>query len=180
MTQLVEPGLVQLLDGTHASLPRRFIRVQARLLDVVVAAVLAALATAAIAPNLPDNMSGGDLSAITPIMVFVLAWTALNFLAEAIPTALWGKTFGKQCMGIRVVSLESNSLPGWGKAIGRALVPVLLFALIAVVTTGVLLFYFIGIFVASVTTPLILLGTTWNKLGCGLHDRLSGTLVVVG
>lgn len=180
MTHLVEPGLARLVDGTHVSIPRRSVRVQARLLDAVVVSVAATFATVAIAPNLPSSMSGGDLSAVTPMVVFVLSWVALNFLGEAIPTALWGTTLGKRLLRIRVVSLDSNSGPSWGQAVGRALVPVLLFALIAVIVTGVLLFYFIGIFAASVTTPLILLSTTLNKLGCGLHDRLSGTLVIVG
>lgn len=180
MTHLVEPGLARLVDGTHVSIPRRSVRVQARLLDAVVVTVAATFATVAIAPNLPNSMSGGDLRFFTPIMVYVLSWVILNCLAEAIPTALWGKTLGKQCLGIRVVRLESNSRPGWGQAVGRALVPLSLYALVALVVTSVLLFYFFGIFAAFVITPLILFSTWWNKLGRGLHDRLSGTLVVVG
>lgn len=77
-------------------------------------------------------------------------------------TATHGATLGKRSLRLRVVRREDGSLPGWGSAFVRWLVPA---AGLLACLVGQLVVY---------SSPL-LDGSGFNR---GWHDRLAGTVVI--
>jgi len=96
----------------------------------------------------------GFLSALTTV-------TLISVVYYAVPTALWGQTFGKWLVGIKVVGPDGGA-PGWGRSCLRAAV-----ALVADLLSN---------FGIGALDPLWLL---WDGRRQALHDKAAGTVVIV-
>lgn len=94
------------------------------------------------------------------VLIGVVVVTAIGY--EIVLTAVQGATIGKRAMRLRVVRRLDGSLPGWGPALVRWLVP-----------AAGLLFCLVGGPVVY-ASPL-LDSTGFNR---GWHDRLAGTVVI--
>ncbi|WEH41610.1 RDD family protein [Streptomyces sp. AM 2-1-1] len=121
--------------GRPAGLGRRLV---ARVLDTVVLGALVGaagfpLVTAAI-DHMDAKIEAAKLSGRTVTVHLLDATTAgqfggvlaaflvVGFLLEALPTAKWGRTFGKKLLGIQVRDVESQDVPTLGAALRRWLV----------------------------------------------------------
>lgn len=139
-------------------------RLGARVVDLVVAGWVLAF----VAIELDGRLLGGDvlarrpLGAVTPEGTRLAVITGLVVAAvEVVPTALRGATPGKAMLGLRTFDVDTGRPPGFVRSIMRGL---LLHAWVAVPVVG----YGIPLVIALT----VLVG------GRGLHDRLSGTVVV--
>ena len=74
-----------------------------------------------------------------------------------------GQTVGKMIMGIKVVRAEDGGLPGWGKAIGRWILP----GLVSLVPIA-------GWFLHM----LVYLSLVWDDRRQGWHDKMGTTVVI--
>ncbi|OEJ96073.1 RDD family protein [Streptomyces thermolilacinus] len=154
-----------------AGLGRRF---AARLVDTL---VLGALAGAASAPfvlnavdHINDKIEQAKRSGETVTVWLVDGTTSVQFgialgillvlgvLYEALPTAKWGRTLGKQLCGTEVRGIESHEPPGFGAALRRWLV------------YGVLGLAAIGVF----NVLWCLFDRPWRQCW---HDKAAGTFV---
>ena len=77
--------------------------------------------------------------------------------------ALKGQTLGKMATSIKVVRADNGLVPGWGKSIGRWIIPAAL--------------GFIP-FVGWILALLVYLSLTWDKARQGWHDKAVKTLVI--
>lgn len=141
-------------------------RVGARIVDLVVAGWVLAF----VAVEIDGRLLGGDvfaqrpLAAVTPDGTRLAVITGLVVLVlEVLPTAFWGRTPGKAMLGVRCVDAHTGCPPGLLRSVLRGL---LLHGWVAIPVLGWLL-------------PVSIAVTTLVALrGRGVHDRLSGTLVV--
>lgn len=115
-----------------------------------------------LAPEAGDGPSVSDVVAGNQTTVRVLVVVA-SLLSEVVPTAIWGRTFGKALLGLRVVDPDDEQPPGWARAFGRW---VLLGGALAVPVVGVPAF------------ALVVGAGLLDRRRRGLHDRLAGTVVV--
>ncbi|MGH2627454.1 MAG: RDD family protein [Anaerolineales bacterium] len=95
------------------------------------------------------------------VLVAIVATFLVYLLYEVVLVAAWGRTAGKQVMGLVVVRTGDGGRPGFGRSFLRNLIPTLLL---------------VGFF------PLYPLPFVWAAFaadGRGPHDRLAGTRVVV-
>ncbi|PWI45285.1 RDD family protein [Streptomyces sp. ICBB 8177] len=60
-----------------------------------------------------------------------------GLLYEALPTARWGRTLGKRLLGVRVLDIESQLTPGFGRSLRRMLVRLVLHLLVIGVVNDV-------------------------------------------
>ncbi|MBY8887981.1 RDD family protein [Streptomyces sp. PTM05] len=60
-----------------------------------------------------------------------------GLLYEALPTARWGRTLGKKLLGVRVLDIESQLTPGFGRSLRRTLVRLVLHLLVIGVVNDV-------------------------------------------
>lgn len=96
------------------------------------------------------------------IGVFLSAygWAMVAFTVYCIvPTALWGQTFGKWLVGIKVVGPQGKA-PGWGRASIRRIIA----------------FIADNAFPAGIIDPLWLV---WDHHRQALHDKAAGTVVMI-
>lgn len=151
------------LDLAPAPLGRR---AGSRVIDIVVAA----WALAFVAIEIDGRILGGDvlarrpLAAVTPDGARLAVITVVVIAAmEVIPTAFWGRTPGKLMLGLRCVDIDTGGPPGLIRSTFR----------------GLLLHAWVGIPLVGWVLPLAVIATTiLAPRGRGLHDRLSGTMVV--
>lgn len=94
-----------------------------------------------------------------PIAVLALLYGAYLVLF----THLKGQTLGKMAVGIKVVQIEDEAKPSWGRAVIRWVVP----ALASFVPT-----------VGSLLWLLIYLWIVWDPSRQGLHDKAARTVVL--
>jgi uncharacterized RDD family membrane protein YckC len=117
----------------------------------------------------PSMLLDGAVTAedLGPGLARLLVLVAFVFLAiyELVPTALWGRTPGKVIVGTRVVGIDDGRPPGWKRAILRWILPALAFQVQVV---------------GWVLALLIRAVLVADPLRRGVHDRLSGTIVVRG
>ncbi|CAL9427330.1 hypothetical protein SUDANB37_01991 [Streptomyces sp. enrichment culture] len=154
-----------------AGLGRRF---AARLVDTL---VLGALAGAASAPfvlnavdHINDKIEQAKRSGETVTVWLVDGTTSVQFgialgillvlgvLYEALPTAKWGRTLGKQLCGTEVRGIESHEPPGFGAALRRWLV----YGVLGLAAIGVL------------NVAWCLFDRPWRQCW---HDKAAGTFV---
>lgn len=144
----------------------RMRRLGGRAVDFVVAGWVLAFA----AIEIDGRLLGGDvlarrpLEAVTPEGTRLAVITALVLLAlEIVPTAFWGRTPGKIMLGLRCVDVDTGRPPGVIRSVFR----------------GLLLHAWVAIPVLGWVLPVAITFTTvFAPSGRGLHDRLSGTVVV--
>ncbi len=142
--------------GNASVLATRLVRLAGYLADQVVSAVLLVPALYVAARQEAVHRTGieGFLSALTMVSV-------VSVVYYAVPTALWGQTFGKWLVGTKVVGPDGQA-PGWGRAWLRAVV-----ALVADLLSNL---------IVGVLDPLWLL---WDRRRQTLHDKAAGTVVIV-
>ena len=95
---------------------------------------------------------------LTPLLI-----AAVGVVYEVTMIALKGQTLGKMAASIKVIRADNGLLPGWGKSIGRWIIPIIL-----------LFVPFIGV----ILSLLVYVSLTWDKARQGWHDKAGGTLVV--
>ena len=101
-----------------------------------------------------------------PAAFFLLSLAAVVY--QVVPVALWGQTLGKKIMGIRVVSGQDLSRPGWWRAIRRWG----LYFLIGLIPI-------IGGIVACIVLPLVGLVMLFVDPKRQVpHDKVADTIVV--
>lgn len=96
----------------------------------------------------------------------VLALFAIGLLYEVALIATRGQTLGKMATKIRVVRADNGFVPGWGKSLGRWLVPAA--------------FGILGSFIPFVglVALLVYASILWGRNRQGWHDKAAGTLVI--
>ena len=154
-------GWAELATGETVELARPAARFGGRLLDIVIfgiiyVVVVIVIGGASVDSGDSDGFGGGILAASLIGLVIGLAY-------EVVQIAVWGQTLGKRMTGIKVVSAAHGGVPGWGKAVGRWLIPGL-----------VSLIPFVGWLLAI----LCYVSLTWDRVYQGWHDKAAGTLVV--
>ena len=133
-------------------------RLGARILDEAMIFVVFIAALLALDQTL-DSDVGSD------VVFLVLAAVSLIFVLsyEVVMTALKGQTIGKMATNVKVVRADNGELVGWGKSIGRRIIPVLL--------------AFIP-FIGWILALLVYISLTWDRTRQGWHDKAAGTLVI--
>jgi uncharacterized RDD family membrane protein YckC len=109
------------LDGQTVRLASLGRRAAASVVDALVAALPFGMILAALGFALARRPAGGD--GITLLVALLFGGLALTYLAWMALlcwwTARWGKSPGKILLGITVLSADSLTPPGWGRAILR-------------------------------------------------------------
>ena len=175
-------------------------RVAARALDTALKAVAAIVAAVVCVLSLWEWLTEsfsiwGDSDPLPASAVAGLLVAGAVLLVipvyEIAMVAVRGQTLGKRLADIKVVRLDSNGPPGWGRAIGRWFLPVAAFYF------GLVLSVVISVTVADSLSAsdslevrvmpqllapalwlLVRLSATWDRNRRGWHDHLAGTRVV--
>ena len=160
-------GGVTLGNGEVRTLASPGRRLVARIIDIaIIVFVVVVLTIAGVAGLVLGAESGEDALAFTAFFVGFggLAFFSILFLLyEPTLIALRGQTLGKMAMRIMVVRAEDGEVPGWGKAIGRWILPGLL-SLIPVV--------------GGLLALLVYLSLLWDDRRQGWHDKMGTTVVI--
>ena len=147
-------GWAELGSGETVELARPIRRLGARILDVIVVAVIGVVLVI---------VFGGVDDSGTGTFASLLLGLVIGIGYEVSQVAVWGQTIGKRMAGIKVINAAHGGVPGWGKATGRWAIPGLV-ALIPII--GPLL------------SLLCYLSLTWDRVYQGWHDKVAGTLVI--
>ena len=97
------------------------------------------------------------------LVLATLAFVVAGALYEVTMIALRGQTLGKMATSIKVIRADNGLAPGWGKSIGRWIIPVVP---VFVPVIGWLL------------SLLVYISLTWDRARQGWHDKASATLVI--
>ena len=97
------------------------------------------------------------------VAVFVAIAFVLHGAYVVVPTARWGRTFGKLIVGVRVVMQDDGRLPSLRASVQRWFLPAV-----------ALLIPYVGWAVSIGLRATLVL----DPLRRGIHDRLAGTIVV--
>ena len=92
---------------------------------------------------------------------FVALWFIAAVLYEPWMTAVCGQTLGKKALGIEVIRADNGLAPGWGKSLGRWVIPT---------AASALLFGVGGL--------LVYISAAWDDRRQGWHDMAVKTFVV--
>ena len=145
-------------------------RLGARLIDIVIMVVVAIVLffvafASAFGLNSDDSTISDEeaAAAVGGFIVMALAFTVIGVLYEVTMIALKGQTLGKMATSIKVIRADNGLLPGWGKSIGRWIIPAAL--------------GFIP-FVGWLLSLLVYISLTWDRARQGWHDKAAATLVV--
>jgi uncharacterized RDD family membrane protein YckC len=95
------------------------------------------------------------------MLVAIVATFLVYLLYEVVLVAVWGRTLGKQMMGLEVVRADDDGRPGLWRSFLRNLVPT------------VLLVAFFPLYPVPYVAAAVAKDHRWP------HDRLAGTRVVV-
>ena len=155
-------GRVTLGSGEVRELASPGKRLVARIIDVaIIVAVAVFLAIAGIVTlgSSADDSAVALFAGLGGIAMFFV----LYLVYEPTLIALKGQTLGKMAMRIRVVRAEDGEVPGWGKAIGRWILPGLL-SLIPVV--------------GGLLVLIVYLSLLWDDRRQGWHDKMGTTVVI--
>ncbi|WP_308405664.1 RDD family protein [Streptomyces tardus] len=152
-------------------------RVAARLIDTLVTAAVGAAVALPLLPKARDHLDAKvaeiEQAGVTRDIWLVDGTTGLylamvigavlvfGLLYEALPNARWGRTLGKKLLGLRVLSMEEQEPPGFGRAAVRWLVQGSL---------GFLVIGVVNLFWAFVDKP-------WRQCW---HDKAAGTFTAEG
>ena len=132
-------GFAALGTGETVELARAGQRLGARLIDIVIGVVI-----------------GVIVGFVDPVLLPIVAGAAY----EVCFVALKGQTPGKMALSIKVVRADNGTVPGWGPAAGRWVIP----------TVGYLLLFLPGLLVHA--------SLLWDDRRQGWHDKAVKTLVV--
>ena len=107
-----------------------------------------------------DFVIGGIVSFIAFLIEPTFFPLIVGAAYEVIFVALKGQTPGKMATSIKVVRADSGSLPGWGAAAGRWVIPL------------------IGYVMLIIPGLLVHASLLWDNRRQGWHDKVAKTLVV--
>ncbi len=154
-------GWANLGTGGTVELASPGARLGARIIDIVIMVVAAlVIFVVVLVQTIGLNSAAALFGELT---LGVLAFTIAGPLYEVTMIALKGQTLGKMATRVKVIRADNGQLPGWGKSIGRWIIPAVL-GLVPVV--GWLL------------SLLVYISLTWDRARQGWHDKAAGTLVV--
>lgn len=163
-------GWATLGTGERVELASPGRRFGARVIDFVIILVIL-LALMFVGVGVAFGLTSGDSAAADDsgaalIVIFVISAVialVLTLLYEVTLIAVKGRTLGKMATGIKVVRADSGSVPGWGKSIGRWIIPG---ALTVIPYAGWIL------------SLLVYVSLLWDKTRQGWHDKAAGTVVI--
>lgn len=141
-------------------------RLVARLIDMaIVLIVTIILAVVGIVSLLATAESSDEAAGALAVFGFgsIAVFVVVLLLYEPTMIALRGQTLGKMATNIMVVGIEDGAVPGWGKALGRWVLPGLL-AFIPVI--------------GGLLSLLVYISLLWDDRRQGWHDKLGTTVVV--
>ena len=163
-------GWANLGTGGTVELASPGARLGARIIDIVIMSVVALIIFfVVLAQAVGLNSDDSTVTEEEAAAFFVgLALTALAFavagaLYEVTMIALKGQTLGKMATSIKVVRADNGLVPGWGKSIGRWIIPAVL--------------GFIP-FVGWLLSLLVYISLTWDRARQGWHDKAAASLVI--
>lgn len=163
-------GWANLGAGGTVELASPGARLGARILDIVIM-VVAALVIFFVVLAQAIGLSSDD-STVTDeeaaalfggLALATLAFVVAGALYEVTMIALKGQTLGKMATSIKVIRADNGLVPGWGKSIGRWIIPAVL--------------GFIP-FVGWLLSLLVYISLTWDRTRQGWHDKAAATLVI--
>ena len=160
------PGMANLGTGESVQLASPGARLGARILDIVIVTVaLVILAAIGVGAAFAGSSNSDDASAFSvgALVVSVLLAAAVGLLYEVTMIATRGQTLGKMATRIKVVRADNGLVPGWGKSIGRWIIP----ALLPIIPL-----------VGWILSLLVYISLLWDRARQGWHDKAAGTLVV--
>ncbi|MDE0187653.1 MAG: RDD family protein [bacterium] len=160
-------GRVTLGNGEVRELASPGKRLVARIIDVaIIGFVVIFLTIVGVAGLLVGSETDEDALAAAALFIGfggLAFFTVLMLLYEPTLIALRGQTLGKMAMRIMVARAEDGEVPGWGKAIGRWILPGLL-GLIPVA--------------GGLLVLLVYLSLLWDDRRQGWHDKMGTTVVI--
>lgn len=163
-------GWANLGTGGTVELASPGARLGARIIDGVIIIVVAlviffVILAQAIGTASGDSTATDDEAAAfaVGIILATLALVAAGAIYEVTMIALKGQTLGKMATSVKVIRADNGLLPGWGKSIGRWIIPAVL--------------GFVP-FVGWLLSSLVYISLTWDRARQGWHDKAAATLVV--
>lgn len=159
-------GWANLGTGGTVELASPGARLGARILDVVIvglALIIPAALGVGTALGGGSNSDDASAFAVGALVVSVLLAAAIGLLYEVTMIATRGQTLGKMATSIKVVRADNGLVPGWGKSIGRWILP----ALLPIIPL-----------VGWILSLLVYISLLWDRARQGWHDKAAGTLVV--
>ena len=170
MAPTVMVGWATLGTGEKVELASPGRRFGARVIDLVIIFVIL-LILLLVGLGVAFGIMSGDSAAtdeegaafIVVLLITVAITLVITLLYEVTLIAVKGRTLGKMATGIKVVRADSGSVPGWGKSIGRWIIPGAL-GLIP--------------YVEVVLYLLVYVSLLWDKTHQGWHDKAAGTVVI--
>lgn len=141
-------------------------RLVARLVDIAIVVVLVVvLAVVGIAGLVLGSEAGAEALDLAIFAGFggLAFFVVLLFVYEPTMIALRGQTLGKMAVRIMVVRADDGTVPGWGKSLGRWILP----ALLSFIPN-----------VGGLLSLLVYISLLWNGDRQGWHDKIGTTVVI--
>ena len=169
-----EKGWATLGTGDTVQLARPATRLVARILDGVILAASALIIVVVgflTAFDMEDFASGEEeFPEVAGFFVAMsLTTMVIGVVYEIALVATRGQTVGKMALKVKVVQAANGLLPGWGKSVGRWLVPAI---------PGLIGWVIPSISYVGLLSLLVYLSLVWDKVRQGWHDKTAGTLVI--
>ena len=156
-------GWATLGTGDSVELASSGARLGARVLDFIIMVVgYLILALVGFSAAFGGDFEEESLST-GAFLAAALIFGIVGVLYEVTLIAVRGQTLGKMATSIKVVRADNGLVPGWGKSIGRWIIPAAL-GLIPLV--------------GWILSLLVYLSLLWDKVRQGWHDKAAGTLVI--
>ena len=159
-------GWTNLGTGGTVQLASPGARLGARVLDAVIMLIaVAILTTIGVALSISTEAAGDEavMFRMGAIILAIPVFAAIGIAYEVVFIALKGQTLGKMAVNIKVIRADNGLVPGWGKSIGRWILP----AALGIVP-----------FVGWIASLLVYISLTWDRVRQGWHDKAAATLVV--
>ena len=159
-------GQVTLGNGEARDLATPGRRLVARLIDIVIVLIVTIfLAVVGIVSFLASAESSNEAGGALVLFGFggIAVFVVILLLYEPTMIALRGQTLGKMAANIRVVGIADGEVPGWGKALGRWVLP----GLVAFIPV-----------IGGLLSLLVYISLLWDDRRQGWHDKLGTTVVV--
>lgn len=160
-------GRVELGNGEIRDLASPGKRLVARIIDIaIILAVVIFLAIVGAAGVFLGSETEQDALAFTALFAGfggLAIFSLVVLVYEPTLIALKGQTLGKMAMNIMVVRAEDGGVPGWGKALGRWVLP----GLLSLIPFG-----------GGLLALLVYISLLWDDRRQGWHDKMGTTVVI--